>query len=224
MLKIIGVAGQLQNGKDTLADYLALQLNGGYKPLKGSIPLEDSWVRAAFASNVKRIFMETFNKDAAYVEKWKVRPECPPDLDMPVRKALQFIGDGFRTILGTIWLDLVFRDTRQKIISDVRYINELAAVYANKGFNILIIHPDRVNDDPNGSEAQLRPLVDWALKNREIAVSNLEQVKKNYQEYSAPEEIKYLNLIIFNDSNVYALCNKITDIVIPAIHNFGKSI
>lgn len=152
---VIGVAGQAQMGKDTLADELHILLNecGGVQ-----------WTRAAFASNVKRVFMETFDVDADFVEKWKVITENPPDFDMPVRQALQFIGDGFRKIKSTVWLDIPFRDNVPKIISDVRYINEFCRVKKEGGMNILVGRPDKLNDDPNGSEAQIRPYVVWCLK------------------------------------------------------------
>lgn len=145
----------MQAGKDTIADYLQLKLNEC-----GDI----QWTRAAFASNVKRVFMETFDVDTAFIEKWKVLSDIPSGFVMPVRQALQFIGDGFRKIQPTIWLDLAFREKVPKIISDVRYINEFRRVKKEGGMNILVGRPDRLNDDPNGSEAQIRPYVMWCLK------------------------------------------------------------
>ena len=206
----IGVGGQQQNGKDTVSDYLKKQLDTYYR----------TWKRTAFASNVKRIFMDTFEKDPSYVERWKVEPKNPPDLDMAVRKALQFIGDGFRQIKSTIWLDLIFRNPEPQIISDLRYINEFKAVHDHKGYCLLVVNPDKLNDDPNGSEAQIRPLVVWALNHRYEAKNLLEQVKRNPQEYDAPEEIKYINMILFNDGSIKSLYEKIDQFVIPEINKF----
>lgn len=90
---VIGVASQAQHGKDTLADRLCERLNS---------QSQSNWQRRAFAANVKRVFCETFGVDSAFVEKWKVRSDVPPGFDMPVRQALQFIGDGFRQIMGSI--------------------------------------------------------------------------------------------------------------------------
>ena len=154
MAFVIGVASQAQHGKDTLADRLCEKLNVS----------QPKWMRAAFASNVKRVYCETFGVDMAFVEEWKVKAEAPPGFDMPVRQSLQFIGDGFRKIQGKIWLDLAFRDSNPKIISDVRYINEFTRVKDEGGLNVLIGRPDRLNDDPNGSEAQIRPYIDWCFK------------------------------------------------------------
>ncbi len=151
MSRVIGIASQAQHGKDTTADRVAAQLS------------DWGWTRSAFASKVKETFCETFGVDMAFVEKWKVLPDPPPGFSMTVRKALQFIGDGFRQIQPTIWLDLAFRDHKDKILSDVRYVNEFARVKAEGGLNVLIGRPDRLNDDPNGSEAQIRPFVEWCL-------------------------------------------------------------
>ena len=146
----VGIAGQKQNGKDTVADYVQDQL-----------AQDDEFVfkfeRAAFAANVKRVFVETFDVTYEFIEKWKTIPEPPPGFDMSVREGLQFIGDGFRKIKSSIWIDLMFRQALNKIISDVRYINEADRIVQENGFNFLVAHPDRLNDDPNGSEAQIRP-------------------------------------------------------------------
>lgn len=146
----------MRAGKDTLADYLQVTLN--------ELRCENYWQRGAFAKAVKQIFMDTFGKDMDYIEKWKVIPEAPPDLDMPVRQALQFIGDGFRKIKASIWIDLLVRDKTPRIVSDSRYVNELKAVHESGGFNILVVRPDRINDDPNGSEAQMRPFADCVMQ------------------------------------------------------------
>lgn len=153
---VVGCSGQAQMGKDTLADRLKDRLNDSTDMV---------WTRSAFAGNVKKVYCETFDVDLAFVEEWKVKPEVPPGFDMPVRQALQFIGDGFRKIRSTIWLDLAFRDKNSPtIISDVRYVNEFLRVKQEGGLNILIGRPDKLNDDSNGSEAQIKPYIEWCLK------------------------------------------------------------
>jgi hypothetical protein len=160
MAFVIGVAAQAQMGKDTLADRLQERLNENLKDK------DRLWDRAAFAFNVKKVYADTFGVDQDFIEEWKVKlDEVPPGFDMPLRKGLQFIGDGFRKIRSTIWVDLCFRDSIPKIISDVRYINEFTRVNKEGGLNILIGRPDMLNDDPNGSEAMIKPFVEWALNN-----------------------------------------------------------
>lgn len=151
-MKIIGVAGQFRNGKDVISDYLAEKLK---------------FKRAAFASNVKKIFCDTFDVDLEFVEKWKTISSPPPGFDMPVRQALQFIGDGFRKIKNNIWVDLVFRyDPNEIVISDVRYVNELMEIKKNKGINILVHRPGHLNSDPNPSESQIKVFVEYFLSKR----------------------------------------------------------
>lgn len=152
---VIGVAGQAQMGKDTLADELQILLNQADQCV--------NWTRFAFATSVKRVFMETFGVDAEFVEKWKVRPEIPEGFSMPVRQSLQFIGDGFRQIQSNIWLDLAFREKVAKIISDVRYVNEFRRVKKEGGLNILVGRPEKLNSDPNRSESEIRPYIVWCF-------------------------------------------------------------
>ena len=143
----------MQNGKDTAADYLKEKLPSVFG---------DDYTRTAFASSVKRVYSETFNVPLSFIEEWKVNPECPPGFDMNVRQGLQFIGDGFRKIQGNIWIELAFRNrTDNLILSDARYINELKKIKSLDGTTILVWRPGFENDDPNGSEAQIKPVVDW---------------------------------------------------------------
>lgn len=145
-MKVIGMASQARGGKDVTANYLSRVLG---------------WGRSSFASNVKRIFADAFNVDQDFIENWKTVPDNAPGLDVPLRKGLQQIGDGFRKIKGDIWIDLAFRNrTDSFIISDVRYFNEMKRIRQEGGVNILLYRPGFLNDDPCGSEAQIRTLID----------------------------------------------------------------
>lgn len=212
---VIGVASQAQHGKDTLADRLCERLNS---------QSQSNWQRRAFAANVKRVFCETFGVDAAFVEEWKVKSEIPPGFDMPVRQALQFIGDGFRKIMGTIWLDLAFRDDLPKIISDVRYINEFTRVKAEGGLNILIGRPDRLNDDPNGSEAQIRPYIDWCFKAFSPTTKFVDLRDVDWKNLSAdtkpPEGMNMFDVFIRNDGTIDELYNIVDTKLVPFVEHF----
>jgi len=218
MSYLIGVAGQAQNGKDTLADYLQVTLN--------ELRCENYWQRGAFAKAVKQIFMDTFGKDMDYIEKWKVVPEAPPDLDMPVRQALQFIGDGFRKIKASIWIDLLIRDKTPRIVSDARYVNELKAVYESGGFNILVVRPDRINDDPNGSEAQMRPFADYVMAYYNSVGKIIGRVIDpeliQILGETPPEGWQYLHCVVVNDGTIKSLHNDIDQFVSPRIIKFLK--
>jgi hypothetical protein len=216
---VIGVAGQAQNGKDTVADRLWERLNS----MNGVI-----WKRGAFAANVKKVYCDTFGVDMAFVEKWKVVPEAPPGFAMSVRQALQFIGDGFRQIQPKIWLDLAFREKCPKIISDVRYVNEFLRVKSEGGLNVLIGRPDKINDDPNGSEAQIRPYVDWCLKHCPRKLTDLRDIWQDLKMIEGfsdnvpplPDGIEEFDIFIRNDGTKEELCETVDKQLVPFVRSY----
>lgn len=192
-MKLIGLSGQFRNGKDEVADHLAKRLE---------------WDRVSFASNVKRIYCDTFDVDLAFVEEWKNKPETPPGFDMPVRQGLQFIGDGFRKIQYNIWIDLAFRNPPETmILSDVRYVNELKRVRAEGGINILVYRPGFLNDDPNGSEAQIRPFVEFFV-----------ECGAEGPILESPGEMGLVDIFIRNDGTLEDLYAKVDRIVLPYVY------
>lgn len=209
----IGIAGQMRAGKDTVADYI-------FDVLSNDESFKLSFARSAFAKNVKNIFCKTFDVDNAFVEKWKTIPEPPPGFDMTVREALQFIGDGFRKIKSNIWIDLMFRNNLEsKIISDVRYINEATSIVEKKGINFLIAHPDRLNNDQNGSEAQIRPYAKWCLDNMAVSGFPSEWIGND-----KPENMDLFYYFIRNDKTMESLFENIDKEVIPLIKQYVKSL
>lgn len=206
MKKIIGISAQMQNGKDTVANYLVEKLG-------------EDWKRVAFATGVKRVFTNTFGKDLEFIEKWKVNKEPPEGFKKTVRQALQFIGDGFREIQDNIWIDLLFRTEQQPmIISDVRYVNELSRVQEEGGINILVWRPGFENDDPNGSEAQCRPLVDFF---RELDVEGSVEDRFASLTYSdrigLPIGAEKVNFFLKNNGSIEDLYRKIDEVLIPYV-------
>jgi len=213
---VIGVAGQAQNGKDTLADYLVEVLNE--RLVEKEMGAGNFWRRTAFADNVKKVYEDTFDRDRAFIEEWKTNPNAPPGFDMTVRKSLQFIGDGFRKICPSIWVDLVFRRVDAPIIiSDVRYVNEFKRVRKEGGLNILIGKSDRLNDDPNGSEAQIRPYVKFALDYFPadlpvVEVKNADTMGLSMEDF---------DLFVRNDGSVNDLYDAIDEFVVPYVEKFS---
>jgi hypothetical protein len=123
---------------------------------------------------------------------------------MPVRQALQFIGDGFRKIKSDVWVDLIFREEPEKVvISDVRYCNELKAIKEKNGINILLWRPNYENNDPNQSEAQIRNLVDW------YASKNVEGLVTDIYEDHAPYGCEFIDYFIINDGTLEDFYNKV---------------
>lgn len=217
----IGVAGQAQNGKDTLADRLCLKLNE-----KG-----ENWTRSAFAKSVKSVFSETFDVDLDFIEKWKVVQEPPPGFNKNVRQSLQFIGDGFRQIMPSIWVELAFRNANQStIFSDVRYKNEFSRIKEQGGLNIIVARPDKINNDPNDSEAQIKPYVSWLLNNfcntddymdtvvdlRNVEWEEIFVVSKQ----PPPDGIDLFDLFVCNCGDLKSFYNAIDHYVVPFCENF----
>lgn len=219
-MRVLGVSGQMQNGKDTVADYLATKLN----PIDG-----EPWVRKAFAAEVKRVFCDNFGVDLYFVEKWKVIPEPPPGFDMTVRQALQFIGDGFRKIQGNIWVEKPFRnETRPLIISDVRYINEIDKIRTLDGITILVWRPGHENEDPNGSEAQIRPVMKWFSDLYERDGEDGAVIERLITQSQCCAEIPHnclkVDLFLANNGSVDDLFEKVDRVVLPFIKEKWKEV
>jgi hypothetical protein len=153
----IGVGGQARSGKDTLGRYLVQRLNEAGKPR--------SWEQRKFADPVKRMFMEAFDVNEEFIESWKTRAEPPPGFHMPVRACLTLIGDGFRRMRPTVWIDKVFRSSTggHCVVTDVRYLNEVQSIRDRGGVVILLYRPGFENDLPTPSEQELVPLVQQLL-------------------------------------------------------------
>ena len=194
---IIGLASQAQMGKNVVGDYLLGKLDFDFE-------------LRAFAKGVKQIFAETFDVSYEFIEEWKVKDEVPPGFQMPVRKGLQFIGDGCRNIRNTIWIDLALRDDAPKIMTDVRYPNEFIRIKQEGGFNVLLARPSKLNYDPNGSEALIRPYVEWALANLKSGSLDEQPLE------SAPDGMVNFDYFIRNDGTLEELYANV-DKMIPYI-------
>lgn len=186
---IVSFSGQLGNGKTIAAKYLAKKLN---------------WKVVSFAAAVKKIFAESFEVDSDFIEKWKRESEPPPNFNMNVRKSLQFIGDGFRQIQNDIWIKIASRYAGDFTIDDARYLNESRAVKAKNGINVLIFRPGFLNDDPNPSESQIRPLIEWCISNR-----------VDGQIFYPPQDLQNYDYFLINDGNLDDLYYKIDNKLIP---------
>lgn len=203
---IIGAAAQLNSGKDVLCDYLVKTLNERNSSY--------NWKRSAFANAVKGVFERSFGVDRSFIEKWKRETDPPPGMLVSVRKGLQFIGDGFRQIKSDIWIEIAFKDSEKQniIISDCRYINEAKAIKEKGGITILMHRLGFLNDDPNPSESQIRPIVDFCLKNLEDGAipSGLS---------NAPSGIEHYDFFFNNNGTLDDLYSKADKLLIPFLEN-----
>jgi len=197
-------------GKDEAADYL-----------KNRLRRHEEYFRWAFANAVKDVFCMAFRVDKDFIEKWKREPEPPPGYLKKMREALQFIGDGFREIKPDIWIELALNRWGNLIISDARYINELEAVHKRGGINILIYRPGYLNDDPNGSEAQIRPLLEWCRDSyqSEGPVNYLMGRGHSFMGKKPPYGMEFVDAFIINDGTLEDLFAKIDEHILPIMRN-----
>jgi hypothetical protein len=206
VMKIIAAFSQLAGGKDSSCDYLVKKLN------EEAI---EKWQRIGFAYAVKKVFMDTFEVSWEFIEEWKRKEEVPEGFNMPIRKCLQFIGDGFRQIQSNIWIKLVLRNKFPIVISDGRYINEARIIKESGGINFLIYRPGFENDDPNPSESQIKSVVQWCANQGEEG-----EIKKFKNYNSAPEEVKLFDWFLKNDGDLSCLYSKIDEMLIPFVNKF----
>lgn len=201
-MKLVCFSAQLGNGKDVAADYLCLKLN--------DLNL-GKWERTAFADAVKNLYCNAFNVDRQFIEKWKRNPEPPPGMLKNVRQGLQFIGDGFRQIQGDIWIENALREeTKQIILSDGRYINEGRHVHHKGGINLIVYRPGFLNDDPNPSESQIKPIVEWCIKTQKEGAIN-------HNIENGPDGIEFYDYYLINDGTITDLYSKIDRMLIPYV-------
>jgi len=120
---LIGLSGYAQSGKDATAKILVD--NFGF-------------VRYAFADKLKEL--------ATRLHYWSgIKDELG-------RLHLQYLGDQIRQVLGEdVWINALFNDadqTKDIVISDVRYTNEIHAIHNRGGLILRINRPgvDRIND------------------------------------------------------------------------------
>lgn len=227
-MKVIGIGGQLGSGKDTLADYLAKKLNGRKHERKLEWDLTPEWQRIGFAHAVKKVFMESFDVSWDFIEEWKRKPETPPGFDKNIRQSLQFIGDGFRQIKSNIWIEMAFRQDIPKVISDVRYLNEAVAIRAHGGLTVLVWREGFENNDPNPSEAQIKPTVDWFVKSRlegDVRVNGMpgEQIVAEYTGQQSICNPSLFDFFIRNEGSLDQLYQKVDLLLIPKIEELYAS-
>lgn len=142
---LIGITGYAQVGKDTAADYL----NRVY-----------GYDRLAFADALRRLTerlnplvaldaagdgLAPYNEVVAAAGYERAKVEVPG-----VRQFLKDLGNGAREVLGAdVWVSAVMRSVRfgqSVVVSDVRFLNEAAAIRnfhpKSPGIIIRIVRPD----------------------------------------------------------------------------------
>ena len=187
-MRIIGVSGQLRNGKDTVCDFLLPGLN--------ALGL-GKWVRTAFADSLKDNVCRIFGVTREFIERWKTIDQPPQGWNRPVRECLIWLGDGCRSFKSSVWLEKILRQPGNKLVSDCRYMNELHLIH-KYGIVIRVIRPGFSNSMANGSESELAR---WDKDAVEGPVSPANDIPFDY--------------ILYNDGTLEELREKIVTDVIP---------
>lgn len=190
-MNIIGIAGQLGNGKDVLAERLETVMKDRFG---------ESWNRKAWADGLKDVFYNSFGVNREFTEEWKRKKETPPGFNISVRESLQKIGDEFRQIKSDVWIDWTFSKlSGNTIITDCRYENELRKIQNEGGINILVIRPDHFNKIDHPSEAQIRNIVEF------------------FTHHEGPTSSNYIDYVIRNDGTLEDFFEKIDNHLVPYI-------
>ena len=203
---IISISGQARAGKDSFADLLVQKLQG-------------QWTKMALGSYVKSLFSNIYGVDKHFIEYWKCREESPPQFHMNMRKMLQLVGESFRSMNSSTWIDMLKSDAcdgTNVIVTDVRYINELEAVKSMDSICILVGRSGRVSDDPHESEATVVPTLNWLLENTTGSVVNI----RDFDDVShppVPPMLRLYDYFIRNDQDLAALA-EIADSCIVTIN------
>lgn len=172
-------------GKDTVGAMLMRQHN---------LP------RRAFAQAVKQVVTDCFGFSADDIEKWKTEATNAPGLLVSMRETLQRVGDGFREIRPSVWIDMALSSPDTSgVFCDVRYLNEARALKQRNATLVLVGRSSALNDDANPSEASLRPLIAWFLahtRDHLVFIANVPD---------APPEAKAFDWFVRNDESLHDL-------------------
>lgn len=217
---LVGIAGQIAAGKDELSNYLVAKLGL-------------DWHRVAFATGLKTVMADAFGVSLAFMEEWKRKDEIPTDYLMTVRESLQLIGEFFRKIKPTVWIDLALKGNSSKIISDVRYINEAKAIKKRGGINVLLYRPGFENNINHPSESQLKPYIDLCLKSGQEGILDWERfccrcgkqlvAQNSWMDGGCPcnscdtNISELFDVFLINDGTLEDLCEKADKLIIPFV-------
>ena len=154
----LGLCGQKQVGKDTVAEFVI--------PILSKEMFKD-FSRVAFADAVKNTLCAFHYKDSKthkqirvtreFIESNKNSDIIPEGWECHVRGALCNIGDRFREINPEIWIDIaMLNNSKDKVITDVRYPNEAKKIQeSSKGLVIKIIRPEFAESEGHRSEISM---------------------------------------------------------------------
>ncbi len=167
--------------------------------------------------------MDAFNVSWDFIEEWKRKDEIPPGFDLNIRKGLQHIGDGFRKIQNDVWIRTALRKATKAVISDGRYLNEAKMIQETGGVSVLLWRPGFENDDPNPSESQIKPFVDFCAKYRDEGPLKIPDDQSLSQMAFPPSmnDLHYFDYFLINNGTIEDLYAKIENKLMPFLKKVG---
>jgi dephospho-CoA kinase len=144
-LMLIGLVGQAQSGKDTIADYLVATME---------------FHKLSFAASLKDLCAGLFNMTSTQLNAAQGKSAIDPRYGKTPRTILQEVGTALRQVHPDIWVDILTRrldggigcHLNNLVITDVRYLNEVRAVKDRFGYIIRVVREDY--QALQGAEAQ----------------------------------------------------------------------
>lgn len=143
-MKLIGLCGYAQHGKDTFADIL---VGKGFQKMAFAAALKDMLYELNPAVGLDVYADHWRLQDAVDVDGWDTAKRNPE-----VRRLLQVFGtEVMRNRFGPdVWVDLAFQKMPAGgayVVTDVRFSNEAAAIHRKGGYLARI-----VRKNPNGTD------------------------------------------------------------------------
>lgn len=176
--RIVGVFGQKNHGKTTLARMLAERLNLLSPPPCG-YGKSDAWSVQPLMTPLKQLFVEVFGLSPREIEGGKRTDATPEGWTMGLRQALQHVGtEGFQKVCPTVWLDFAMRHN-YIVIDDGRRFSEARRIREEGGFTILVWRPGHCNNDPHETERQMGEAYDHLDRSHEVRHPDFDAVCRN---------------------------------------------
>lgn len=206
--KLIGIAGAMQSGKTSLANFLCDKIYHMKRHQVNAIAI------LPMASELKRITRLCFDATEKQVNGTGEEKETLLTCGKSCRKVMQTIATNFRDIDPDAWLNswiehatVSSSETSYRLIPDIRFENEVDYVHSNDGMMFWIIRVPQENQflpetykkrlekmSPHVSEKHTELRESCFEKDRDIIIDNREMTERECHKYAWTKLMtKYIN-------------------------------
>ena len=160
----------------------------------------------ALGNMVKETLQDMYAIDRQFIETWKRSAHNPPGFDCSMRTMLQSVGQTYRNIKSSTWIDRlmesVAKDNDNVIVTDVRYQNEMERL-RNAGFTSVLVFRSAYfkPDAKHESEQYIIPALTWLSEN---TTNNLTAIS-TMDTTTAPSSVSYFDYFLRNEGTDMAL-------------------